>query len=52
MVLARRRKQGFTSKFGVRGVVRGATVALCLMNVVSGGLVFAFGKKEEKEEGV
>ena len=50
LVLARRRHQGFTSKFGTRGLVRGATVALCLMNVVSGGLVYAFGKKEEEEE--
>lgn len=50
LVLARRRRQGLSSKFGARGIVRGATIALCLVNVVSGGLVYAFGKREEKEE--
>lgn len=48
MVLARRRKQGFGSKWGARGLVRGATMGLCLVNVVSGGLVYAFGKREER----
>jgi hypothetical protein len=48
LVLARRRKQGFGSKWGARGLVRGATMGLCLVNVVSGGLVYAFGKREER----
>ena len=48
-MLARRRKQGFTNKFGARGLVRGGTVALCAVNVVSGGLVYAFGKREGKD---
>lgn len=51
LVLARRRKTAFTQKFGTRGIVRGATIAMCLVNVVSGGLVYAFGKKEEENDG-
>lgn len=47
LVLAARRKAGFRQKFGARGVVRGATMALCLANVVGGGLVYAFRKREE-----
>ena len=50
LILARRRHQAFTSKFGARGIVRGATIGLCLVNVVSGGLVYAFGKREEAEK--
>lgn len=47
LVLARRRKQAFGSKFGARGLVRGATVGLCLANVAGGGLAYAFGRKRE-----
>lgn len=49
LVLAGRRKQGFGSKFGVRGLVRGATVGLCVANVVGGGLAYTFGKKENDD---
>lgn len=31
-------------KWGVRGVIRGATIGLSLTNLVSGGLVYAIGK--------
>ena len=47
LVLAMRRKQQFSSKFGARGLTRGATLALCGANVVSGGLAYAFSKREE-----
>ena len=47
MLLARRRKQGLGSKFGARGLVRGATVALCAGNVVGGGLAYVFGRRKE-----
>jgi len=46
LVLAGRRKQTFGSKFGARGLVRGATVGLCLANVVGGGLAYAFGNRK------
>lgn len=49
LVLAGRRKQGFGSKFGARGLVRGATVGLCVANVVSGGLAYTFGKREKDD---
>ena len=52
LVLAARRKDGFRAKFSTRGVVRGATMALCLANVVGGGLVYAFkGRKGEDVSG-
>ncbi|KAK6431801.1 hypothetical protein LTR95_012034 [Oleoguttula sp. CCFEE 5521] len=47
LVLARRRKQAFGSKFGVRGVTRGATLGLCLANLLGGGVAYAFGEKKE-----
>ncbi|KAK5138270.1 hypothetical protein LTR08_003331 [Meristemomyces frigidus] len=47
LVLARRRKQVFSSKFGARGLVRGATLGLCAVNMVAGGLGYAFGGKKE-----
>jgi len=49
LVLAGRRKQGFGSKFGARGLVRGATVGLCVANVVGGGLAYTFGKREKDD---
>lgn len=50
LVLARRRKQAFGSKFGARGLIRGATMGLCLANAVSGGIAYAFGKREDGEK--
>ena len=50
VVLARRRHQAFGSKFGTRGIVRGATMALCLANVVSGGIVYAFSPREKEKD--
>lgn len=49
VLLARRRKQGFGSKFGARGLVRGGTIGLCAANVVGGGLAYAFGKRKEED---
>lgn len=37
-------------KWGVRGIVRGVTMGLCLSNLVSGGLVYAIGETM-KEDG-
>lgn len=44
LLLAGRRKQSIVQKWGVRGVIRGATIGLSLTNLVSGGLVYAIGK--------
>ncbi|KAF2002709.1 hypothetical protein P154DRAFT_520821 [Amniculicola lignicola CBS 123094] len=49
-LLAMRRKQGIKNKFSVRGVVRGASLALCGANVVGGGLAYVFGRREKEEE--
>lgn len=49
-VVARRRKQAFTNKFGARGLIRGATLGLCALNVVAGGTAYFFGKKDVKED--
>ncbi|KAM0795094.1 hypothetical protein BDR22DRAFT_826401 [Usnea florida] len=46
MLLARRRKQPLGRKFGTRGLIRGATMGMCTVNVVCGGLVYAMGKRE------
>ncbi|KAF1987865.1 hypothetical protein K402DRAFT_445593 [Aulographum hederae CBS 113979] len=47
-VLAQRRKQKFTSKFKLRGAIRGATLGLCAVNVVGCGVAYAFGSREQE----
>ena len=37
-------------KWGVRGVVRGATMAGCAVSCMAGGLVYAVGRKEDEED--
>ncbi|EMD68380.1 hypothetical protein GGP41_003406 [Bipolaris sorokiniana] len=49
-LLAMRRSQGIRNKFTVRGVVRGASLALCAVNVVGCGLAYTFGKREKEEK--
>ena len=53
LVLAGRRRNALISKFGTRGIIRGATIGLCLANVVGGGLAYVFGsrRKEDKKGG-
>ncbi|CZT17435.1 uncharacterized protein RCC_03269 [Ramularia collo-cygni] len=48
-LLARRRKQPLTKKFGARGIVRGATLAFCAVNGIAGGWAYWKGTREEKE---
>ena len=36
----------------MRGVVRGATMGVCGVNLVGGGLVYVMGKREGDGEGV
>ena len=49
--LASRRKYGLKQKFmSVRGVVRGAAMGLAAVNVVGGGLAYAFGSGGREED--
>lgn len=41
--------QRLYSKFGARGIIRGATLGLCAANLAGGGLAYVFGKREEEE---
>lgn len=50
LVLAGRRRNPFISRFGVRGIIRGATMGLCLANVVGGGLAYAFGSRSKVDK--
>ncbi|KAJ9376384.1 hypothetical protein DTO063F5_8816 [Paecilomyces variotii] len=50
LLLAGRRKQPFMKKWGARGIIRGATMGLCFVNMVSGGLAYTVGKREDEEE--
>jgi hypothetical protein len=42
--------QQLKQKFGARGLVRGASLGLCAVNVAGCGLAYVFGKREEAEE--
>lgn len=50
MLLASRRKYKVKEWFGTRGVIRGATMALCAANLVGGGVGYAFGKRDPELE--
>lgn len=52
LVLARRRKHPFSSRFGARGLVRGATLGLCFANMLGCGVAYAFGEKTKVAEEV
>ena len=41
---------GFLNKFGTRGIIRGATMGLALVNVVGGGLAYTFGSRSKEDE--
>lgn len=49
LVVARRRKHPLMQKWGARGIIRGATMGLCVANFLSGGLVYAIGKRSTEE---
>ncbi|KAI8934386.1 hypothetical protein NX059_009122 [Plenodomus lindquistii] len=49
-LLAMRRSQGIKNKFTARGVVRGASLALCAVNVAGCGLAYTFGKREKEDK--
>lgn len=50
LVLAGRRRLGFMNKFGARGLIRGATMGLCLANLVGGGLAYGLGSRSKEDE--
>ncbi|KAJ0419942.1 hypothetical protein BJY00DRAFT_313418 [Aspergillus carlsbadensis] len=50
LLLAGRRKQPFMKKWGARGITRGATMGLALVNMVGGGLAYTLGKREVEED--
>jgi MFS superfamily sulfate permease-like transporter len=50
ILLASRRRLGLLNKFGTRGIIRGATMGLALVNVVGGGLAYAFGSRSKEDE--
>ncbi|KAK2749613.1 hypothetical protein FQN57_005835 [Myotisia sp. PD_48] len=50
LILAGRRKQPFMKKWGVRGTVRGAAMAVGFANLVGGGMVYMLGTREDEED--
>lgn len=50
LLLAGRRRLGFVNKFGARGIIRGATMGLALVNVIGGGLAYTFGSRSKEDE--
>ena len=46
-LLARRRTQPLMQKWGPRGIVRGATMGLCLTNFLAGGLAYGLGRRSQ-----
>jgi len=57
IILARRRRMAalglrgrLVSKFGARGLTRGAAITLAAANVVAGGMTYAFEKRSDSEE--
>jgi len=56
ILLARRRRTSgkgiagrFTNRFGARGLVSGATIGVAGVNLVAGGITYAFGRRKEED---
>lgn len=49
LILARRRKQPFTKRWGARGIIRGSTMGLCLTNLLACGFTYATGRRSKEE---
>lgn len=49
LVLAGRRYQPLSQRFSIRGLVRGATLGFCAVQIAGGGLAYVFSKREEEE---
>ncbi|KAH0548467.1 hypothetical protein GP486_007945 [Trichoglossum hirsutum] len=50
MIATSRRKQNFLRKLSRAGALRGLTLGMCTLNVLGGGLAYAFGQRSEEEE--
>lgn len=52
LLLASRRKPvgGFRKKWGPRGIVRGATMGLCFVNLVGEGMYYGLKRREKEED--
>ena len=50
-MLARRRKQPLMQRWGTRGIIRGATMGLCVVNLLGGGYTYAVGRRSREESG-
>ncbi|KAJ4294550.1 hypothetical protein N0V90_008241 [Kalmusia sp. IMI 367209] len=49
-LLAMRRNHQLKQKFTARGIVRGASLGLCAVNVAGCGLAYIFGRREKEEQ--
>lgn len=49
LLAGRRKPKNFVSRFGTRGIVRGAAMGVGFVNMVGGGLVYMFGKRKTGE---
>ena len=49
LLMARRRKQPFGSRWGLRGLTRGATMGTCLANLLGGGLVYGLNRNQSDD---
>ena len=50
LIACAKSQQKLRTKFTVRGAVRGASLALCAVNVAGCGLAYTFGKREKEEK--
>lgn len=49
MLLASRRRHKFMKRFGARGMIRGATMGLCAVQLLAGGISFTFGDRKRED---
>ncbi|EEQ28288.1 conserved hypothetical protein [Microsporum canis CBS 113480] len=49
VLLAGRRKQALKKKWSARGMVRGVAMGVGLANLISGGMVYVLGTREDEE---
>ncbi|KAI9888799.1 MAG: hypothetical protein M1814_006253 [Vezdaea aestivalis] len=52
LLMARRRKYAISQRLGVRGGIRALAMGLAAVNVVGGGVGYAFGRRKGGREGL